>query len=84
MVRPNADSDYGDREVFYSFTLKLAKWDFVEAPVTVLGKQEGHGRVHPVAKAIAITGFLAPTIKRDLCLFLGMATIEAFAKTSQQ
>ena len=44
-----------------SFTLKLAKWDFVEAPVTFLGEQVGHGRVSPIEKCSAITGFPATT-----------------------
>ena len=57
-----------------SLTLNLAKCDFGKATVTYLGKQVGHGQVRPVeAKVMAITGFPAPTTKRELRRFLGMA-----------
>jgi hypothetical protein len=57
-----------------SLTLNLAKCDFGKVTVTYLGKQVGHGQVRPIeAKVMAITGFPAPTTKRELRRFLGMA-----------
>ena len=54
-----------------SLTLNLAKCDFGKATVTYLGKRVGHGQVRPVgAKVMAITGFPAPTTKRELRRFL--------------
>lgn len=63
-----------DRLASASLTVNLAKCEFGKATVTYLGKQVGQGRVRPVnAKIMAITGFPAPTTKRELRRFIGMA-----------
>lgn len=57
-----------------SLTLNLAKCEFCKATVTYLGKQVGKGQVRPVeAKVVAIKEFPAPTTRRELRRFLGMA-----------
>ncbi len=58
----------------FSLTLNLAKCEFGKATVTYLGKQVGQGEVRPIAaKVQAIVQFPAPTTKRQLRRFLGMA-----------
>ena len=57
-----------------SLTLNLAKCEFAKATITYLGKKVGQGQVRPVdAKITAITEFPAPTTKRELRSFLGLA-----------
>lgn len=57
-----------------SLTLNLAKCDFCKATVTYLGKQVGGGQVRPVEEKVsAIKEFPAPTTRRELRRFLGMA-----------
>ena len=57
-----------------SLTLNLAKCEFAKATITYLGKKVGQGQVRPVdAKITAITEFPAPTTKRELRRFLGLA-----------
>lgn len=54
-------------------TLNLAKCEFGQATVTYLGKEVGHGQVHPVeAKVMAISDFPVPNTRRELRRFLGM------------
>ncbi len=57
-----------------NLTLNLAKCEFGRATVTYLGKKVGQGQVRPVeAKVTAIAEFPAPTTRRELRRFLGMA-----------
>lgn len=63
-----------DRLAKATLTLNLAKCEFGKATVTYLGKQVGRGQVRPVeAKVAAIAEFPAPTTRRELRRFLGMA-----------
>ena len=55
-------------------TINLAKSEFCHACLTFLGHTVGHGQVKPIdAKVQAINDFPAPTCKRQLMRFLGMA-----------
>lgn len=57
-----------------SLTLNLGKCEFGQATITYLGKEVGQGQVRPVeAKVTAIVEFPAPTTRRELRRFLGMA-----------
>ncbi|CAM4600561.1 unnamed protein product [Leuciscus chuanchicus] len=57
-----------------SLTLNLAKCEFGQATITYLGKEVGQGQVRPIgAKVTAISEFPAPTTRRELRRFLGMA-----------
>lgn len=57
-----------------SLTLNLAKCDFGKAVMTYLGKQVGHGQVHPVtANVDAILSYPVPTTRHELRRFLGLA-----------
>lgn len=57
-----------------SLTLNLAKCEIGKATITYLGKQVGQGQVRPVeAKIAAILEFPAPSTRRELRRFIGMA-----------
>lgn len=57
-----------------SLTINLAKCEFGKATITYLGKVVGQGQVRPVgAKVSSIVEYPAPTTRRELRRFLGMA-----------
>ena len=57
-----------------SLTLNLAKCEFGKATVTYLGREVGQGQVRPIeAKVAAITAYPAPTTRRGVRQYLGMA-----------
>ncbi|XP_062420777.1 uncharacterized protein LOC134132778 isoform X2 [Pungitius pungitius] len=57
-----------------NLTLNLSKCEFGKATVTYLGRQVGQGQVRPVeAKISAISGCPAPSTRKALRSFLGMA-----------
>jgi hypothetical protein len=57
-----------------NLTVNLVKSDFCHATVTYLGHIVGQGQVKPIeAKVQAINEFPAPTNKKELMRFLGMA-----------
>lgn len=57
-----------------SLTLNLAKCEFGKAKVIYLGREVGQGQVRPVeAKITAIDAYPAPSTRRELRRFLGMA-----------
>lgn len=57
-----------------NLTVNLAKCEFGQATVTYLGKVVGRGQVRAVhSKVEAISSFPAPTSRRELRRFLGMA-----------
>ena len=57
-----------------NLTLNLAKCEFGKATITYLGKEVGRGQVRPLEeKVAAISAYPAPTTRRELRRFLGMA-----------
>ena len=63
-----------DRLQAANLTLNLAKCEFGQATVTYLGKIVGRGQVKPIqSKVEAILSFPAPSSRRELRRFLGMA-----------
>ena len=57
-----------------SLTINLAKCEFGKACVTYLGHEVGQGQVRPLeAKVAAVSACPAPTTRRELRRFLGMA-----------
>ena len=57
-----------------NLTVNLVKSEFGNAEVQFLGHVVGHGQVRPVnAKVEAVQSFPAPTTKKELMRFLGMA-----------
>ena len=57
-----------------NLTVKLSKCKFIKASVTLLCHTVGHGCVAPLqAKTLSINQYPAPTSRREVCRFLGMA-----------
>ena len=55
-------------------TVNQSKCEFIQASVTFLGHSVGHGCVAPLqAKTLSISQYPAPTNRRDVCRFRGMA-----------